>query len=264
MGFADSVFRLFRENSDVVPLNRLKKQGVKNVTVLDWDRVQKLIEKAVDQALSKHRIDLAPDVLATVHRDAREAFHRLLEQRDKLEATTRTLEQERATLLANVDELRSEISRNQSALEQERQKHVRFEDVAIDGAKLDEVMRHLEGHVSGMTGADAPDFASRVAAVARSLIDAERKRALDAAENEQKQKVENLERRLAKLQRTLTETEGVVERLKAAKEGDPGIESIYKSVQGLDPKDQRANQKRGLLDQVFQLNLELRDVIDKK
>ncbi len=265
MGLADSVFRLFRENSDVVPINRLKKQGVKNVTVLDWGRIQNLIEKAVDEALSRRNIELAPNVLAGVHREAREAFHRLLEQRDRLEETARTLEQEKADLSKNVVELRGEIARSEEQLAKERSRAVEYADVAVEGAQLDHALLKLEERVRAMAPqagtTDAADFAARIAAAAKSLLDEERRRAFDQASNEHRLKVEQLERRVSKLQRTLNETEEVVERLKTAKEGDPGIESVYKSVQGLDPKDQRAREKRGLLDQVFKLNLELREVI---
>jgi prefoldin subunit 5 len=262
MGLADSVFRLFRENSDVVPLNRLKKQGVKNVTVLDWSRIQHLIEKAVEEALARRKIDLDPAVLANVHRDAKEAFHRLIEQRDRLEETTRTLAQEKEDLARNLDDLRAEIDRSQAELAAERARPVDLEHVAIEGAQLDHAMSRLESKVRAMIGDGAgADLAARVAAAAKSLLDEERQSAFDQAANEHQSKVEQLERRLAKLQRALDESEHVVEKLKHAKEGDPGIESIYKNVQGLDPKDGRADQKRGLLEQLFRMNVELRDVI---
>lgn len=262
MGLADSVFRLFRENSDVVPLKRLEKKGVKNVTVLDWNRVVTLIERAVDEALSKRGVDLAPHLLQNVHRDAKEAFHRLVAERDRLEETTRTLAQEKDDLARNVEALKTEIVRSQQELAAERDRAVRFDDVAVEGAQLDHAMSRLESRVRELLGAgQGGDLAAKVAAAARELLDEEKKNAFDEAASEQRRKVEQLERRLAKLQRALTDSESVIERLKTEKAGDQGIESIYKSVQGLDGKDANANQKRGLLDQVFKLNLELREVI---
>jgi phage shock protein A len=265
MGLADSVFRLFRENSDVVPLKRLEKRGVKNVTVLDWNRVQALIEKAVDEALAKRGVDLAPHVLQNVHRDAKEAFHRLVAERDRLEETTRTLAQEKDDLARNVEALKSEILRSQQELATERDRAVRFEEVVVEGAQLDHAMVRLEARVRELIGdGQTGDLAAKVAAVARSLLDEEKKNAFDEAAAEQRRKVEQLERRLAKLQRALTDSESVIETLKSAKTGDPGIESVYKSVQGLDRNDSRAEQKRGLLDQVFRLNLELREVMGER
>lgn len=265
MGLADSVFRLFRENSDVVPLKRLEKRGVKNVTVLDWSRVQNLIEKAVDEALARRGVDLDPNVLAGVHRDAKEAFHRLVAERDRLEETTRTLSQEKDDLAKNVVALKDEIARSQQELQAERSRAPVLGDVAVEGAQLDHAMSRLEGRVRELLGeSGGGDLATRVAAAARALLDEERKNAFDQAATEQKMKVEQLERRLSKLQRALSDSEQVVEKLKTAKVGDPGIESIYKNVQGLDRNDRSADQKRGLLDQVFKLNLELREVMADK
>jgi hypothetical protein len=261
MGFADSVFRLFRENSDVVPLARLKKRGVKNVTVLDWSRIQELIERAVDEALSKRRIDVDPGVLENVHRDAKEAFHRLLEQRDRAEETARTLEQEKAELLSNLEGLRGEIARSQGELATERSRAVTPDEIGVSGDSLDRAVAALAARVAQLAGDGKGDLATRVAAAAKEILDAERSRAAADAALAQRQRVEQLERRLAKLQRTLTETEGLVEQLRHAKEGDPGIESVFKDVQGIDPTDTRADQKRGLLAEVFRLNLELREVI---
>ena len=53
LGLANSLFRLFREHSDVVTVDKLRKDGVRSVTVLDWSRIDRLIAKAVDEALKR-------------------------------------------------------------------------------------------------------------------------------------------------------------------------------------------------------------------
>lgn len=55
----------------------------------------------------------------------------------------------------------------------------------------------------------------------------------------------------------------MVERLQRTKSGDDGVESIYREVQGIDPTEHRINEKKGLLEEIFRLNLELRQVIEE-
>ena len=67
-----------------------------------------------------------------------------------------------------------------------------------------------------------------------------------------------LERRVAKLVDHLETTEerlAVVARMKAV---DPGIASVYRSVQGLDRSDPAFGLKAALMQSVFEANLELR------
>ena len=92
LGLANSLFRMFRENSDVVPVSRLKKQGVRQVTVLDWDRIESLISRAVEEAISRRGVTLSKDAMETVNQEALEAFHRLIHERDQYQESARSLE----------------------------------------------------------------------------------------------------------------------------------------------------------------------------
>lgn len=265
LGLATSLFRMFRENSNVVPVSRLQKEGVKSVTVLDWDRVQKLIGRAVEETLARRGVELSPEALASVSQEAREAFHRLVAQRDNLEEAARTLEQEKAALRDNLMQLHAELESSRTRLASERGREVKRDDVALSAQGLDSLSERLQASIREILAsspADSAELGERLAAAARGIVDAERDHALEDARLEQRQRIELLERRIAKLQRTLTDTEQVVEHLKQAKSVDTGVESIYRTVQGLDSADAKAGEKRGLLEQVFQLNLELRGVID--
>ena len=95
LGLANSLFRLFRENSDVVPVSRLKKQGVRQVTVLDWDKIETLIARAVEDALARQGVTLSRDAMESVNQEALETFHRLVSERDRLQESARSLEQEK-------------------------------------------------------------------------------------------------------------------------------------------------------------------------
>jgi hypothetical protein len=71
------------------------------------------------------------------------------------------------------------------------------------------------------------------------------------------QRTELLERRLAKLKKELLEMEVAMEALATTKEGDPGLSSIYREVQGLNRMDTSYEKKKGLLQGVFEANLKL-------
>ena len=209
LGLANSLFRLFRENSDVVPVSRLRKQGVKSVTILDWERIESLIERAVQEALSRHGVDLSEKSLASVNQEAREAFARLVEQRDSireerdtLKQTARTLEVEREELAANLDALHQELHASTGALAHERQHTVSAETVTVDPKGMAQYAARLERELKRMLRSDAgdgaeEDLAASVTALARRLLDEERKGALETARREQVQRIELLERRIA-------------------------------------------------------------------
>lgn len=73
-----------------------------------------------------------------------------------------------------------------------------------------------------------------------------------------KQQVELLQRRLAKLTESLGLTERELDRVRRMKSIDPGIESIYRDVQGLAGDDDRTNLKRELMSKIFAANLDLK------
>ncbi|MFH0944734.1 MAG: hypothetical protein V2A76_06010 [Planctomycetota bacterium] len=277
LGLANSLFRLFRENSDVIPVSRLKKQGVKSVTVLDWERIESLINRAVREALSRHGVDLSERTLASVNQEAREAFARLVEQRDAireerdtLKRTARTLEVEREELAANLDALHQELYASTGALAHERRHTVSAENVTVDPKGIAQYAARLERELrrmlrSGEGDGSEGDLAASVTALARRLLNDERKGALETARKEQVHRIEKLERRIAKLKGMLSESEQLVGRLRGSAQGadDEGVESIYREIQGMDGDDVLAAEKQGLLDEIFRLNVELREVIQE-
>lgn len=74
-----------------------------------------------------------------------------------------------------------------------------------------------------------------------------------------KRQIDVLERRIAKLTQLLAMTEDDLRRLIDAKSIDPGVASIYKSVQGLDDAASNAKAKKELMKRIFQANLELKE-----
>lgn len=77
-------------------------------------------------------------------------------------------------------------------------------------------------------------------------------------DEEASRRIELLERRIAKLTGQLGMTEEQLQNVLRMKNIDPGMASIYSSVQGLSPDEARTELKRELMSKIFQANVELR------
>ena len=78
------------------------------------------------------------------------------------------------------------------------------------------------------------------------------------SEGEAQRQIELLERRIAKLTEQLGMTEEQLQKVLRAKSVDPGLSSIYDSVQGLSHEEVNAELKRALLGRIFEANVALR------
>ena len=263
LGLAQSLFQLFREHSDVVSVSKLRRQGVRSVTVLDWDRIEELISRAVEEALQRRGIELSPDARRSVNQEALEAFHRLVEQRDQLAESAQSLEEERNELNANLEAVRGQLDRARGELDVERTRRISADDVLIAPDRFERYAERLATELARVAdgGEDPSDLPDSLRDVAQRLLAQEREQAMTRARAQQEERVQLLERRIAKLQGTLDRTEDVVKKLRDAREVDPGIESIYREVQGLDAKDNRYEEKKGVLEDIFKLNVSLREVL---
>lgn len=81
------------------------------------------------------------------------------------------------------------------------------------------------------------------------------------SEDAHRREVETLERRIVKLSLQLAFTESELLRLAAMKDVDPGVASVYRSVQGISPKEEAMVAKHSLLQQIFEANIELKDAM---
>jgi hypothetical protein len=69
--------------------------------------------------------------------------------------------------------------------------------------------------------------------------------------------IDRLERRVAKLISTLKDTEHALQHALANQNLEVGIESLYRVVQGLSSNDPLADQKRAMMKEIFQANVDL-------
>ena len=81
---------------------------------------------------------------------------------------------------------------------------------------------------------------------------------------ESQSQVEQLERRIAKLSQSLDTTEKELKRVAAMKNVETGVASIYRSVQGLSDDDDNAEQKREMMQDIFDANMAFRKELKAK
>lgn len=74
-------------------------------------------------------------------------------------------------------------------------------------------------------------------------------------------RIDQLERRLAKLRALLAESEERLARAQLAEAVDPGVASCYRTVQGLPADAPQHDQKAALMEQIFAANLELHEIL---
>jgi hypothetical protein len=83
----------------------------------------------------------------------------------------------------------------------------------------------------------------------------ERKKAIAAQMREHARQVDMLERRIAKLTSVIGVTEEELRRVMEMKMVDPGVASIFKTVQGLRADDPQAQSKKAMMATIFEQNL---------
>lgn len=96
---------------------------------------------------------------------------------------------------------------------------------------------------------------SQVVELAVAELYEERRKAVAAQMREHARQVDMLERRIAKLTSVIGVTEEELARVMAMKMVDPGVASIFKTVQGLRGDDPQAQAKKAMMSTIFEQNL---------
>lgn len=119
-------------------------------------------------------------------------------------------------------------------------------DLAERVHRLFEVM----GDGAGLAGLEREVLAT----LQRTLDDA---RPRPRTQAEVQSAIRELEARVAELRRMLDASEQELERMIREKSVDPGLASLYRGVQGLDPGEKNYAQKKELLSVIYQANVDL-------
>jgi GGDEF domain-containing protein len=102
---------------------------------------------------------------------------------------------------------------------------------------------------------DIDSLQTQIIELAVTELYEERRKAVAAQMREHARQVETLERRIAKLTSVIGVTEEELARVMAMKMVDPGVASIFKTVQGLRGDDPQAQAKKAMMSTIFEENL---------
>ncbi len=235
----------------------LKQRGVQRVRSLSLSRVASLIEKAVNRTLIARTLGEATDDVGEFSIHARQEFLAMLRGD---EASLRASEEEvEAKARGALDKLEGELAQRRAQVERQREALARVDgEVGDADERLVEKLRSL--FAAWGSSPDNPTPLEREV-IELAVAELRRERAAGSAAilEQQAKSIALLERRIAKLNQLLGETEAKLQAARKRAEGDPGVASIYDSVQGLDDEDALFEKKAQLMASIFQANLELRN-----
>ncbi len=239
------------------------------------ESVARLVDHALGRALEALLPTIAHTQKALLLRErSRQEFLELLQsQGRRVRGMTRSrflieLERSKNELLSTRDRVREELA----GLVQHKQILSEFEE-ALErnqaeqheaGAARD---RELVSGIQALFGVarngkgDPKALEESVITLALEAVRRERAGVQSEQSAEFDSRVELFERRIAKLGELLEQSERALAELARLKDVDPGIESIYRTVQGLARGDPHARAKREVLVQLFEANLALKAVI---
>jgi len=255
-GLKDTLKDAVRQMSFRTSIDSLKKKGVQKVNVLGMDRIIALVEAAVHKSLRSRLVGMEREVVAE---STKAEFVRLLRSNEDLQRQKSEIEDQKERAQDEIDQLRRELATQQQELK------IRLDQGALavanryDGEnariahQVSEVMRSLAA-----TGDLAlEDAETRVVELVMNIVNGEREEAESARAALRDREVDVLQRRISKLNESLSQTEHKLQAVAAMKNIDEGISSIYRQVQGIDTKDVQAGKKRELMAEIFKANLKL-------
>jgi hypothetical protein len=232
----------------------LRRRGIKRLRSVTTSEVSLLIERAVNRTLMERTIGaLDPVEKAEILHSAQNQFTRQLHDFQDLADSRQALEAHRR-------ESQAELARLRESLEVRRLAEAR---PGAPSESASEVRQRLIVEIRACLQPLLPEGSfggvdRRVVEDLRALTERHVAQALEQLRHGFQIETENQERRVAKLVKSLEETEQVLARVAAAKAIDPGVASIYDSVQGLSAADAAVEKKKELLVHIFEANLALR------
>jgi hypothetical protein len=255
-GFKESLKDAVRQLAFKTSLESLKKKGVQQVNVLGFDRITALIEAAVHRSLKSRLVGVEREAVA----DATKAeFVRLLRNNEDLQRQKSEVQQQRERAEEEIDTLRRELTQQNQALQLKLEQDGlslanRYDgENAVIARKVHEVVQAL---------AQSPSTAmstveQRLMELVMNVISGERQSAEEARRALRDREVDNLQRRIKKLNDNLAATEQRLQHVASLKNVDNGISSVYREVQGLDASATHASKKKELMAEIFKANLKL-------
>lgn len=251
---ARNIYHLMRGAARRTTVDELRKQGRKTVSVLNFRDVQDLIEKAVENTLKRRGIKMDGK---GIHEEVRLEFLALMRERDLLQKTVEDLLHEKERLAENREKL-------DRALTAAAAEYKTAERAGVDNEANEELERLSErvlAELAGLLAASPAAIQSQAGELVGKAFAELRATTQARAQAAHQERLTRIDRRMARLKHKLTETEEMLARARS----ETGAEAVagMPVEPGLDLADPAFSTKKELLSEIFKLNVELREMLDK-
>ncbi|MGQ0554141.1 MAG: hypothetical protein ACT4PU_13085 [Planctomycetota bacterium] len=255
--FARRLFDLLRGASREQSLDRLRHAGHRQVSVLSYRDVERMLSEAVDEALADLGLDINARGAAGLTEEARTRFFALLQERNTLRDTVDELKRRQDELSRHRDMLATEVVRTEEELAESHERARRGLWAPADAASA---AQRFTSRLESLLGEIEPGLRQRIAAAGGEALGAELSQHL---QREQDSREEQLRRRIEKLRGKLQESEALLARVRAAQSAQ-SAGGQFGSGLPMTPSDltgPAGAQRAALLDEIFRMNVELQTMM---
>ncbi len=230
----------------------LRQKGVRSLLSVGKSDVSRLIEKSVNRTLMERTIGgLSVDDKQLVVDAACEVFDDQVRGMQDLAVSRRTVEKDKEEIQAELARLKKELA-PRPGFEETR-------ELEASGEDLKKLRLRIQARLLPIFDR-LPPGGPTLRATALDLLAVfvqERDDAVARYRGEMTDRIAQLERRIAKLMKSLEQTEEVLNRVSGMKDLELGIESIYRSVQGLGTGETDRERKLEMMKTIFEANIQL-------
>jgi len=225
----------------------LARRGVKRVRAVGMREVSLLIERAVNRTLVERTLAVPHPVVEQLVHAAQDEFMAQLQGLTDLADSRELVERHKREWRQSLSDLRRRVAERRGFLEQHK-------DQPPDPRAEREFAALAERQLAGIDPLLRAALVEQLTALhVRGLA-----QTADDLRREHDGELARLERRLEKVVASLEGAELALERAANTRAADLGIESVYKSVQGLPAAERARELKSALMASIFEANLELR------
>ena len=227
---------------------QLHERGVKRLRSVGMREISLLIERAINRTLMERTLNGSAVETAKLAARAQEDFARGVRVLQQLSDSQQALREHRLRMEEQLERLRGRLGMGRGFVETDESEAPRV---------TEELLGKLRACVAPLVGREsASSNVNKVVGMLAALVQEGLRQGLEAQRRDFEGDVQRLERRIKKLVESVEENERALERA-SVEDVDPGVASVYRSVQGL-AGAQDSPRKSELMASLFQANLELR------
>jgi chaperonin cofactor prefoldin len=241
----------------------------RRLRVIGREPLTTALDIAVSRALRRVLPEYDAERVEAIQDDVRRSFGELLRANgERVRGVTKSrfmeeLERSRDSILVAHRRAEEELRRLQETVECLRAIQVdsrlrdRSDDLERSLGFEEELTRRFADVLARAAEGGVPIgvLTEELVAAAGALARDERERAASGRAAGTEEEIQRYQRRIDKLTASLARTEDALKKLSRLEEGDAGIASIYRTVQGLSEDELELERKRELLAEIFSANL---------